>query len=209
MTALLHQFSDWYLATLGSGGYPLIFALMALESTLVPLPSELIIPPAAYLAQSQTHLSVLGVIVAGTAGSWVGAALMYWAARGLGRPLMLGIGPKIGLSVGKIELAERWAGRYGWPGVVFSRLLPVIRHLIGIPAGMLKIDFRWYSLATLIGSSIWCCVLAGLGVEVGRNRDLLLGSVHRFSLLVIGIAVVLAALYYLAVVRPARGARLK
>jgi membrane protein DedA with SNARE-associated domain len=93
--------------------------------------------------------------------------------------------------------------------VVFSRVLPVIRHLIGIPAGMLKIDFRWYSLATLIGSLVWCCVLAGLGVEVGRNRELLLGSVHRFSLLVIGIAVVLAALYYLAVVRPARGARLK
>ncbi len=207
MSALLHQFSDWYLATLASGGYLLIFALMVLESTLVPLPSELIIPPAAFLAQTQAQFSLTGVVLAGTAGSWVGAALMYWAARALGRPMVLRIGPRIGLGIGKIELAERWANRYGWPGVLCSRLLPVIRHLIGIPAGILRMDFRWYSLATLAGSLIWCGVLAGLGVEVGRNRELLLGSVHRFSLLVLGIAVVLAALYYLAVLRPARSGR--
>jgi len=209
LAALLHQFSDWYLATLASGGYPLIFALMVLESTLVPLPSELIIPPAAYLAQSQAPFSLTGVVLAGTAGSWVGAALMYWAARGLGRPVMLRIGPRIGLAVSKIELAERWSNRYGWPGVLFSRLLPVIRHLIGIPAGILRMDFRWYSLATLAGAVVWCAVLAGLGVEVGRNRELLLGSVHRFSLLVFCLAAVLAALYYLAVLRPARAARFK
>jgi len=209
LSALLHQFSDWYLAALASGGCALIFALMVLESTLVPLPSELIIPPAAFLAQTQAPFSLLGVVLAGTAGSWVGAALMYWAARGLGRPMMLRIGPRIGLGIGKIELAERWADRYGWPGVLFSRLLPVIRHLIGIPAGILRMDFRWYSLATLAGSLIWCGVLAGLGVAVGRNRELLLGSVHRFSLLVVAIAVVLAALYSFAVLRPARAGRLK
>ena len=209
MSALLHQFSDWYLAALASGGYPLIFALMVLESTLVPLPSELIIPPAAFLAQTQAPFSLVGVVLAGTAGSWVGAALMYWAARALGRPMVLRIGPRIGLGIGKIELAERWANRYGWPGVLCSRLLPVIRHLIGIPAGILRMDFRWYSLATLAGSLIWCGVLAGLGVEVGRNRELLVGSVHRFSLLVVAIAAVLAALYYLAVLRPTRAGRRK
>ena len=207
MSALLHQFSDWYLATLASGGYLLIFALMVLESTLVPLPSELIIPPAAFLAQTQAPFSLVGVVLAGTAGSWVGAALMYWAARGLGSPMVRRIGPRFGLGIGKLELAERWANRYGWPGVLFSRLLPVIRHLIGIPAGILRMDFRWYSLATLAGSLIWCGVLAGLGVEVGRNRELLLGSVHRFSLLVFAVAAVLAALYYLAVLRPARAGR--
>jgi membrane protein DedA with SNARE-associated domain len=208
LSALLHHFSDWYLAALASGGYPLIFALMVLESTLLPLPSELIIPPAAYLAQSQAQFSLTGVVLAGTAGSWVGAALMYWAARALGRPVVLRIGPSLGLAVKKIELAERWSNRYGWPGVVFARLLPVVRHLIGIPAGLLRMDFRWYSLATVAGSLVWCGVLTGLGVEVGRNHELLLGSLHRFSLLVIGIAVTLAALYYFAVLRPARAARL-
>jgi membrane protein DedA with SNARE-associated domain len=202
LAALLHQFSDWYLSALSQGGYWLITALMALESTLLPLPSEIIIPPAAYLAHTEGQLSVLGIVLAGTAGSWIGASLMYWAARGLGRPLVLLCGPYVGLASHKIERAERWAARYGWPGVFFSRLLPVIRHLIGIPAGIVRLSFRWYSLATLLGSLLWCSVLAWLGVEVGSNRELLLGSVHRFSLLVFAIAAVLAALYYFFVQRP-------
>ncbi len=202
MAALLHQFSDWYLTALNQGGYWLIAALMALESTLLPLPSEVIVPPAAFLAHTQGQLSVLGVVIAGTAGSWVGASLMYWAARGLGRPLVLLCGPYVGVSTEKIERAERWAAHYGWPGVFFSRLLPVIRHLIGIPAGIVRLSFRWYSLATLAGSLVWCSVLAWLGVEVGDNRELLAGSVHRFSLLVLAIAAVLAALYYFFVRKP-------
>lgn len=204
MAALLHQFSDWYLSALSQGGYGLIVALMALESTLVPLPSEIIIPPAAYLAHTQGQLSVFGIVIAGTTGSWIGAALMYWAARGLGRPLVLRCGPYVGLAIQKIERAERWAARYGWPGVFFSRLLPVIRHLIGIPAGIVRLDFRWYSLATLAGSLLWCSVLAWLGVAVGRNRELLIGSLHRFTLLVMAIAIALAALYYFFVQRPSR-----
>jgi len=174
---------------------------MALESTLVPLPSEVIIPPAAYLAHTQGHLSFLGVVAAGAAGSWVGAALMYWAARGLGRPLVLRLGPYVGLGAAKIELAERWSARYGWMGVFFSRLLPVIRHLIGIPVWILRMDFRWYALATLAGSILWCSVLAGLGITVGRHPELLAGSLRRFSLLVLAVAVVLSALYTFVVKR--------
>ncbi len=204
MTDLLHQFSDWYLSVMSQGGYWLIAGLMALESTVLPLPSEVIIPPAAFLAQSQGGLSVPGIVLAGTAGSWLGASLMYWLARGLGRPFVVRFGPLVGIAAAKIELAERWAARYGWAGVFFSRLLPVIRHLIGIPAGIVRLDFRGYSLATLAGSLLWCSVLAWLGTEVGRNRALLAGSLHRFSLLVLGIAAVLAALYYFFVRRPAK-----
>ncbi|HEY2679556.1 MAG TPA: hypothetical protein VGI65_21495, partial [Steroidobacteraceae bacterium] len=99
MADLLHQFSDWYLASLAQGSYWLIAGLMALESTLVPIPSEVIIPPAAYLAHTQGQMSLVGIVIAGTLGSWVGASLMYWAARGLGRPLVLRLGPYVGLSV--------------------------------------------------------------------------------------------------------------
>jgi membrane protein DedA with SNARE-associated domain len=196
LTPLLQQLTDWYLSTLSQGGYWLIGALMALESTFVPIPSETIIPPAAYLARTQGQFSLWGIVLAGAAGSWVGAMIMYWGARWLGRPLVVRFGPYLGLGVAKIALAERWTARYGRPGVFFSRLLPVIRHLIGIPSGILRLDFRWYSAATLAGSLLWCSVLAWLGASVGAHPELLAGSLHRFLLLVIAVIAVLAALYY-------------
>jgi membrane protein DedA with SNARE-associated domain len=203
LAGLLHQFSDWYLSVLAEGGYWLIAGLMALESTLVPIPSEVIIPPAAYLAHTQGQLSAVGIVLAGAAGSWVGAAIMYWGSRWLGRPLVLRLGPYVGLSAAKIEMAERWSSHYGWAGVFFSRLLPVIRHLIGIPVGILRMDFRWYALATLAGSLLWCSVLTWLGLSIGQHPELLTGSLHRFFGLVLAAAVVLGALYYFFVQRPA------
>jgi membrane protein DedA with SNARE-associated domain len=208
LAGLLHQFSDWYLSVLGQGGYWLIAGLMALESTFVPIPSEVIIPPAAYLAHTQGQMSLLGIILAGSAGSWIGAAAMYWAARLLGRPLVLRFGRYIGISPAKIELAEAWAARYESAGVFFSRLLPVIRHLIGIPVGILRMDFRWYALATLAGSLLWCSVLAWLGKTIGQHPELLAGSLHRFFALVLAAATVLAGLYYFFVLRlAAKGSR--
>jgi len=205
LAELLHHFSDWYLSTLGEGGYWLIAGLMVLESTLVPIPSEVIIPPAAYLAHTQGEFSFLGVVLAGTAGSWIGASLMYWAGRLLGHPVIVRFGRYVGLRQAKLDLAERWCTRYGPPGVFFSRLLPVIRHLIGIPTGILRMDFRRYSLATLLGSLLWCSVLAWLGSAVGQHPELLAGSLHRFFALVLAVAGVLAVLYYAFVHRaPAR-----
>jgi membrane protein DedA with SNARE-associated domain len=199
---LVQQFSDWYLSALSQGGYWLIAGLMALESTFVPIPSEVIIPPAAYLAHTQGQLSLTGIILAGTLGSFVGASAMYWAARILGRPFVMRFGPYVGVAVAKIELAERWSTRYGAAGVFFSRLLPVIRHLIGIPVGILALNFRRYALATLAGSLLWCSVLAWLGKSLGQHPELLAGSLHRFFALVLGAAVVLGGLYYVFVHRP-------
>ena len=203
MSELLHHFSDWYLSTLSQGGYWLIAGLMALESTLVPIPSEVIIPPAAYLAHTQGQFSLPGIVLAGTAGSWLGAAAMYWAARILGRPVIVRFGRYVGLGQAKLDLAERWCTHYGSPGVFFSRLLPVIRHLIGIPTGILRMDFRWYALATLLGSLLWCSVLASLGTAVGQHPELLAGSLHRFFALVLAVAAVLGLLYYAFVYRTA------
>ncbi len=201
MADLLHQFSEWYLSTLSQGGYWLIAGLMALESTIVPIPSEVIVPPAAYLAHTQGQLSFVGVVLAGTAGSWVGASVMYWAARLLGRPVITRFGRYVGIGQAKLELAERWCAHYGPPGVFLSRLLPVIRHLIGIPTGILRMDFRRYALATVAGSLLWCTVLAWLGTTVGRHPELLAGSLHRFFALVLGVAGVLGVLYYVFVQR--------
>src|SRR5665213_3099536 len=89
--ALVHLI-QWYQNTLEAGGYPLIIALMAMESTIVPIPSEVIIPFAAQRAHATGHLTLIGVVLAGTVGSWVGATIMYWAARVAGRPLTLRYG---------------------------------------------------------------------------------------------------------------------
>ncbi len=186
---------SWYLGALEQGGYGLVALMMALESTVFPLPSELVIPPAAHLAAINGKMSVVGVVIAGTIGSWVGAALMYWAARGLGRPVLNRYAGYVLLSAEKITAAEHFASRYGSIGVFVARFLPVIRHLIGIPAGLVRLDFGLYSLMTLLGSGLWCAVLAYIGIKAGQDTALRNGSLHELTLWLVGSAVALGLLY--------------
>src|SRR5438128_5520389 len=135
---MFKELIDWYLGSLESWGYPGIALLMAIESSILPLPSELVIPPAAHLAHTKGNLSIAGIVLAGTIGSWLGATVMYWAARLAGRPLLARYGRYVRLTSEKIAGAERWSAHYGWMGIFISRLLPVVRHLIGIPAGVVR-----------------------------------------------------------------------
>lgn len=197
---------NWYLATLKTGGYPLIGLLMAIESSVVPLPSEVIIPPAAHLAHTgQIPLTLAGIIAAGTIGSWLGAAAMYWAARIAGRPLVMRYGPYLLISPQKVEGAERWAQHYGAMGVFISRLLPVVRHLIGIPAGIVRMDFRAFSVCTLLGAGIWSAVLCYVGIKMGEDEQLMKGELHHITLWLGGGMLVLGGLYYFFVHRHMKG----
>ena len=156
---------------------------MAVESSLFPLPSELVIPPAAHWAHTgQIPLTLWGIVIAGTLGSWIGASLMYWASRLAGRPLLMRYGKYVFISAEKIEGAERWASHYGAMGIFISRLLPVVRHLIGIPAGIVRMSFLKYSIFTVLGSAIWCSVLCWLGVKMGQDEQLMEGEYHRVTL---------------------------
>ena len=196
MQACFKQLIDWYLASLEAGGYWLVALLMAIESSIVPLPSELVIPPAAYLAHSQGKMSVIGVVVAGAVGSWIGATVMYWVSRWAGRPLVMRYGRYVMISPEKVAAAERWAAHYGSFGIFFSRLLPVVRHLIGIPAGVVRMDYWRYSLYTVVGSALWCGVLAWIGITAGKDDALMRGELHRVTLWAVGAFVVLGGLYY-------------
>jgi membrane protein DedA with SNARE-associated domain len=200
----VHELIQWYQATLSTGGYPLIVALMLMESTIVPLPSEAIIP----FAAANGHFSLAGIVLAGTLGSCVGAAIMYWAARLAGRPLVLRYGGYFLVPEAKLHAAEQWSSRFGSFGVFVARLLPVVRHLIGIPMGIVKMDFKWYMLFSLLGSALWCSVLVWVGVTAGNDPKLLQGDMHRILLWVVSAAFVLGLLYYFMVhrymVRPAR-----
>ena len=196
---------DWYMGALGTGGYPLIVLLMAMESSIVPLPSEVVIPPAAHLAYSdQTHLSVIGIVIAGTIGSWLGATVMYWAARLAGRPLLVRFGRYVLITRDKIEGAERWSEHYGSMGIFISRLLPVVRHLIGIPAGIVRMNYKLFSIFTLLGSGIWCGVLCYVGIKMGKDEKLMKGELHRISLWLGAAMLAMGALYYVFVHRHMR-----
>lgn len=193
---------NWYLATLKTGGYPLIALLMAIESSIVPLPSEVIIPPAAHLAYTgKIPLDWRWIIVAGTIGSWIGATVMYWGSRWAGRPLVMRYGKMFFISPEKVEGAERWAAHYGSMGIFISRLLPVVRHLIGIPAGIVRMNFWLYSLFTVIGSAIWCAVLCYAGIKMGQDPELMQGKLHRIAMWLAGAMLVLGGLYYFFVYR--------
>ena len=162
----------WFDLTL-KWGYAGVFALMAIESTVFPLPSEVVIPPAAYLA-TQGHMNFWGVVAAATLGSWAGSALSYWVARSLGRPLLLRYGRYVFVPEKKWLLAEGWINRYSAAGIFFARLLPVVRHLVSLPAGAARMNFKVFTTMTLLGSFVWSTVLAWFGAKVlGEEKQLL------------------------------------
>lgn len=176
MHHLLEVWFGWVL----HGGYWGIIALMAMESSIIPIPSEIVIPPAAFLA-ARGDLSMAGVILAGTIGSYLGAAIGYFICLFIGRPLIQRYGKYFLIPNEKLERAERWLERYETGGVFFARLLPVIRHLISYPAGLVRMNFWKFSLATVTGSALWCSVLAYLGAKAYQVQPDLISNVDGWS----------------------------
>jgi membrane protein DedA with SNARE-associated domain len=174
MHHLLNIWVGWVL----SGGYWGIIVLMAMESSIFPVPSEVVIPPAAFLA-AQGKLSFTGVVLAGTLGSYLGAAITYWISRLIGRPLIVRFGRYVLVSSKKLEQAEHWLARYEAGGVFFARLLPVVRHLISIPTGIVRMNFKVVSVVTIVGSGIWCWILAWLGAKAYRLEPELLSDPEK------------------------------
>src|SRR5258706_7539174 len=198
----------WYIGALKTGGYLVVALMMAFESSVLPLPSEVVIPPAAHWAHTgQIQLSIAGIIIAGTIGSWIGATIMYWVARIGGRPLLLRYGRYVLISEQKISGAENWAAHYGSMGIFVSRLLPVVRHLIGIPAGVVRMDYKLFSLFTVLGSGIWCAILAWLGIRIGQDQ--MKGEYHHIVMLVSAAVVALGGVYYFFVHRHMKGGAVK
>ena len=201
----MHHYVEMWFAWVEHGGYWAIFVLMIMESSVIPVPSEIVIPPAAFLA-AQGRLSMAGVIIAGTIGSYIGSALSYWISLWVGRPLIARYGKYFFMNEDKVARAERWLVRYEAGGIFFARLLPVIRHLISIPAGILRMNFTVFSLMTVLGAGIWCSVLAYFGNLAYRVQPDLLDATHPENMvkfikehshwIVIGVAA-LAALYFL------------
>jgi membrane protein DedA with SNARE-associated domain len=150
-------------------GYVGIFLLMAMESSIFPVPSEVVVPPAAFWA-AQGRFSMWGVVVAATAGSLFGSLVTYAVSLALGRPFILKYGKYFLLPPAKVEMAERFITTYAVGGIFFARLLPVVRHLCSIPAGFVRMDLKRFTAATTIGAALWCSILAWFGNQVIGDR---------------------------------------
>jgi membrane protein DedA with SNARE-associated domain len=205
--ALLQPLLDAYQRSLETGGYPYIILLMAMESSVVPIPSEVIIPPAVLIAVAgRGSMTITGIILAAILGSWIGATLMYWASRLAGRPFVVKYGALLFIPPAKLEQAERWSQRFGSFGVFLSRMLPVVRHLIGIPAGIVRMNYWKFSLYTVLGAGLWCSVLAFVSKVAGNDQRLMHGDITEITLWASAAALVLGTAYYFLVYRLARAA---
>jgi membrane protein DedA with SNARE-associated domain len=161
----------------GHLGYLGIVLLMAMESSIIPLPSELILPPAGILA-SRGELSLFWIIFAGVSGSLIGATISYWASWLLGRAFIYlladhKIAKVLAITPAKLEKAEKFFLKYGSISVFIGRLLPVVRHLISIPAGFCKMNFWKFVFYTTIGSAIWVTILAVGGYYLGTKIEVI------------------------------------
>ena len=159
---MISSFMQMLVEGIGILGYPGIFFLMAMESSLIPVPSELVMPPAGYLAQ-QGLMNPWLAILAGTLGSLAGAYANYYGALYVGRPLILKYGKYILIPPEKFHRIERFFLRHGEISTFIGRLLPVVRHLISIPAGLYQMNHLRFSMYTLLGAFLWCSVLTWIG----------------------------------------------
>jgi membrane protein DedA with SNARE-associated domain len=159
---------EWAANLIASWGWPGVFFLMVLESACIPIPSEAIMPFAGFAA-SQGKMSLWGAIAAGVAGNLVGSWIAYAVGLYGGRPFVEHWGKYVLLSTHKLDVAERWFGKYGAPAVFFSRMLPIVRTFISLPAGAARMNFWKFTAYTVLGCIPWVIMLAYVGVALGDN----------------------------------------
>jgi len=169
---MLHEFINWLLLTVHDWGYAGIFILMALESTVLPVPSELVVIPAGYLAY-QGQLSVPLIFLASTLGSLAGAFINYGFALLVGRPFLERYGRYFFVRPPLLHKTDAFFARHGAISTFTGRLIPGIRHLISLPAGLARMNLVTFSLYTSLGAGLWTLVLIAMGWFIGGNEGLL------------------------------------
>ena len=216
MQTLFQQLLTTYLEKLDQIGIPGVTVMMMLF-----FPGELVIPPASYtevykVSQGNVMVAIglaLLVILAGAVGFYISVAALFWIARGVGRPLILKCGKYCLISERKLQLAEHWIKHYGAASVLFSALLPGIRHVICIPAGIAGMRFRTFSLMSFLGGFLWCTVLTIFGLVMSKDMAVIVRrgvavetiSIHdamrNLTLASMTLALLVTTLYFLVVYR--------
>lgn len=178
-------FFQWFV---DNATYLLVFIFMVVESSFLPFPSEVVVPPAAYLACSKGDMNVFMVVVAATAGAIVGALINYYLALWIGRPIVYKFansrfGHACLIDQAKVEKAEQYFDKHGSMSTLIGRLIPAVRQLISIPAGLSRMNIWLFIIFTGLGAMIWNIILATLGWWLGKTVPLeeLFNKVEQYN----------------------------
>lgn len=201
---MLESFAHWIQEVVRTVGYPGVFVLITLESTLVPIPSEIVMPFAGYMA-SQGEFSLPVILIINSVAALIGSGLCYWIGVVGGRPFLERYGKYFLVRAHDVEKTEAFFARHGQKTIFIARFVPVIRHVISVPAGIARMPLRAFFLQTFLGSTIWGGALILLGYYVGANWETFAKTLKRVDLLIGGILVLaLVALAVRFVVRRRR-----
>lgn len=194
---LVSSFSSlitWLVEVIGHMGYIGIVGLMFLESSFFPFPSEVVVPPAGYLAW-KGEMSLFLVIASGIAGSILGALFNYWIAVKWGRPIFEKYGRYFFVSHESLDKAEAFFAKHGHISTFTGRLLPVIRQYISLPAGLARMPMRQFCFYTALGSGLWVVILAMVGYFLGSNQTLIHQEIKKITVILIAGCAALVAIY--------------
>lgn len=192
---MLQAVAEWVQGIIRDLGYPGLFVLIVLESTMVPVPSLLVMPFAGYLATEQggSIYSLPVILIINSAAALTGSLLSYWLGAAGGKPLLLKYGKWVFVRPKDIEKTEQYFARHGGATVLIARFLPVVRHLISIPAGIARMPLPKFVLQTFIGSTIWGGGLMVMGYVLGSKWQEVAQQAKKVDLL-IAVLIVLAIL---------------
>jgi len=192
---MIHEIAQYLVDTIGAMGYLGIFLLMFLESTFFPFPSEIIMIPAGYLAY-QGEMNLYMVILVGILGSVAGALLNYYLAMQLGRKIILKYGKYFFIKEETLDKLDTFFAKHGEISTFTGRLIPGIRQLISLPAGLARMKLAKFSFYTAIGAGIWVVVLVFVGYLVGSNQELISEYMKSATLIAL-VSVVLIIIFYM------------
>ena len=195
MIGIVEYVSNLIVSLISATGYSGVFFAMALESACIPFPSEIIMPFSGF-AVSEGKMTLLGITLAGALGNLFGSVIAYFVGLSGGRPFLEKHGRYILISHKKLDLTDEWFQKYGDKAVLSSRVLPVLRTYISLPAGMARMGFKKFSFFTFVGSLPWCLALGYVGVLLGPRWDSLRGWFHLMDAVVV-LAIIGAAIYIL------------
>lgn len=192
--AILSTLSGWIIWIIAKLGYTGVVVSMAIESACIPFPSEIIMPFAGYLVW-KGEMSLLLVTLAGTVGNVLGSWVAYGAGYYGGRPFLEKYGRFLLISVNDLDRSDRWFLKYGDAVIFFSRLMPVVRTFISLPAGISKMNLTRFTIYTFLGSAPWCFGLAYVGLKLGEHWNTLQPYFHEFDLVIGIVLLVLLAIF--------------